>query len=88
MFSVEVAPVVLAFLVLTGLSLAASAVVGSSGWALAAGYSTLCATLGTPDTEWAVLMRPPQGTTWALAATLLVIGLACHLTFSRESGAD
>jgi hypothetical protein len=86
--SVERVPVVLAFLVLTGVSLIASAFVGPAGWTLAAGYSTLCAVLGTPDTGWAVLMHPPQTTTWFLAGALLVIGMACHLTRNREPADD
>lgn len=86
--SVARAPIVLAFLVLTGLSLLASAVVGPSGWTLAAGYSTLCAVGGSPERWWAALLREPETSTWVLAGALLLGGMASHLVLTPRSADD
>jgi len=86
--SVARAPIVLAFLILTGLSLLASAIVGPSGWTLGAGYSTLCAVGGSPGKWWAVLLRDPAPGTWALATVLACAGLASHVVLTPRSADD
>lgn len=86
--SVPRAPVLLAFLLLTGLSVVASAFVGPSGWTMAAGYSTLCALLGSRGDWWALLVREPSAVSWLLAGALLVGALACHAAFASHADGD
>lgn len=81
-------PIMLAYVLLTGLSLLASAVVGPAGWTLGAGYSTLCAFGGAPDTWWAVLLRDPTPGTWLLSTGLVLAGLAAHLALTPRSPDD
>lgn len=86
--SVPRAPVLLALLVLAGLSILATAFVGPAGWTMAAGYSTLCALLGSPHDWWAVLVREPDAVLWFLAGALLVGALACHVALASHADGD